>query len=82
MLTSWTEWKKGLKVNYVQRCVSVEVRGQAADSVCAPVVLLQMNLALVHDRELIKTFWERRIETQTQQADSEEQRMSQSALKK
>uniref|UniRef100_A0A3Q2V617 Family with sequence similarity 240 member A n=3 Tax=Haplochromini TaxID=319058 RepID=A0A3Q2V617_HAPBU len=40
-----------------------------------------MNLALVHDRELIKTFWERRIETQTQQADSEEQRMSQSALK-
>ncbi|XP_063339935.1 protein FAM240B [Pelmatolapia mariae] len=41
-----------------------------------------MNLALVHDRELIKTFWERRIETQTQQAESEEQRMSQSALKK
>uniref|UniRef100_A0A3Q0R2J6 Uncharacterized protein n=1 Tax=Amphilophus citrinellus TaxID=61819 RepID=A0A3Q0R2J6_AMPCI len=39
-----------------------------------------MNLALVHDRELIKTFWEKRIETQTQQAENEEQRMNKSAL--
>ncbi|XP_030579530.1 protein FAM240C [Archocentrus centrarchus] len=41
-----------------------------------------MNLALVHDRELIKTFWEKRIETQTQQVENEEQRMNKSALNK
>ncbi|XP_022621616.1 protein FAM240A [Seriola dumerili] len=41
-----------------------------------------MNVALIHDRLHIKTFWEKRINTQCQNADSEEQRMNKSALKK
>uniref|UniRef100_A0A3Q1EXX4 Family with sequence similarity 240 member A n=1 Tax=Acanthochromis polyacanthus TaxID=80966 RepID=A0A3Q1EXX4_9TELE len=39
-----------------------------------------MNLALIHDRLHIKTFWEKRIDTQSRHEDSEEQRMNQSAL--
>ncbi|KAM7391000.1 hypothetical protein PAMP_021718 [Pampus punctatissimus] len=41
-----------------------------------------MNVALIHDRLHIKTFWEERINAQSQHADSEEQRMNSSALKK
>ncbi|XP_040897632.1 protein FAM240B [Toxotes jaculatrix] len=41
-----------------------------------------MNLALIHDRLHIKTFWEKRINTECQHAESEEQRMKKSALKK
>ncbi|XP_051806573.1 protein FAM240C [Acanthochromis polyacanthus] len=41
-----------------------------------------MNLALIHDRLHIKTFWEKRIDTQSRHEDSEEQRMNQSALNK
>ncbi|XP_029365563.1 protein FAM240B [Echeneis naucrates] len=41
-----------------------------------------MNLALIHDRDLIKTFWEKRIDTHCQSSESEEQRMNKSALKK
>ncbi|XP_070819676.1 protein FAM240B [Chaetodon trifascialis] len=41
-----------------------------------------MNLALIHDRLHIKTFWEKRISSQCQQVESEEQRMEKSALKK
>uniref|UniRef100_A0A3P8TZ27 Uncharacterized protein n=1 Tax=Amphiprion percula TaxID=161767 RepID=A0A3P8TZ27_AMPPE len=39
-----------------------------------------MNLALIHDRLHIKTFWEKRIDTQSRHEDSEEQRKNQSAL--
>ncbi|XP_019109806.1 protein FAM240B [Larimichthys crocea] len=41
-----------------------------------------MNLALIHDRLHIKTFWEKRIDSQCQHAESEEQRMERSALNK
>ncbi|KAM6930946.1 protein FAM240B-like [Xenentodon cancila] len=41
-----------------------------------------MNLALVHDRLQIKSFWEGRINTECQHAENEEQRMNKSALKK
>ncbi|XP_076585873.1 protein FAM240B isoform X2 [Chaetodon auriga] len=41
-----------------------------------------MNLALIHDRLHIKTFWEKRISNQCQHVESEEQRMEKSALKK
>ncbi|XP_071340192.1 protein FAM240B isoform X4 [Trachinotus anak] len=41
-----------------------------------------MNLALIHDRLYIKTFWEKRIDTQCQNLENEEQRMNKSALKK
>ncbi|XP_026177812.1 protein FAM240B [Mastacembelus armatus] len=41
-----------------------------------------MNLALIHDRLHITTFWEKRISAECQQAESEEHRMNRSALKK
>ncbi|XP_040011541.1 protein FAM240B [Xiphias gladius] len=41
-----------------------------------------MNVALIHDRLHTKTFWEKRINAQCQLAESEEQRMNKSALKK
>ncbi|XP_041855470.1 protein FAM240B [Melanotaenia boesemani] len=41
-----------------------------------------MNLALVHDRLLIKTFWEQRVNTHNQRDEVEEQRMNKSALNK
>nr|XP_046242504.1 protein FAM240B [Scatophagus argus]XP_046242505.1 protein FAM240B [Scatophagus argus] len=41
-----------------------------------------MNLALIHDRLHIKTFWEKKISWQSEQAESEEQRMKRSALRK
>ncbi|XP_070761198.1 protein FAM240B [Enoplosus armatus] len=41
-----------------------------------------MNLALIHDRLHIKTFWEKRINNQCQHAESEEQRANKSALNK
>ncbi|KAM4745734.1 protein FAM240B [Anableps anableps] len=41
-----------------------------------------MNLALIHDRLYIKSFWENRINADNQHAESEEQRMNKSALKK
>uniref|UniRef100_A0AAV2MQ97 Uncharacterized protein n=1 Tax=Knipowitschia caucasica TaxID=637954 RepID=A0AAV2MQ97_KNICA len=40
----------------------------------------EMNLAKVHDRLNIKSFWEKRIGGDTQHAQSEEQRRSRSAL--
>jgi len=41
-----------------------------------------MNLALVHDRLQIKSFWEERINTECQHAETEEQRRNRSSLKK
>ncbi|XP_059192353.1 protein FAM240B [Centropristis striata] len=41
-----------------------------------------MNLALIHDRLHIKTFWEKRIVNDSQHAESEEQRRNRSALSK
>ncbi|XP_018519790.1 protein FAM240B [Lates calcarifer] len=41
-----------------------------------------MNLALIHDRLHIKSFWEKRINADCQYAENEEQRMNKSALKK
>ncbi|XP_041644514.1 protein FAM240B [Cheilinus undulatus] len=41
-----------------------------------------MNLALIHDRPNIKTFWEKRIDSDCQYAESEEKRRNKSALKK
>lgn len=46
------------------------------------IVLLQMNLALIHDRMHIKNFWEKKINNDCQYAESEEQRMNKSALNK
>lgn len=46
------------------------------------IVLLQMNVALIHDRLHIKTFWEKRITNQCRHAETEEQRVEKSALKK
>uniref|UniRef100_A0A3B3V9K8 Uncharacterized protein n=1 Tax=Poecilia latipinna TaxID=48699 RepID=A0A3B3V9K8_9TELE len=40
-----------------------------------------MNLALIHDRLYIKSFWENRISADNQHAESEENRMNKSALK-
>ncbi|XP_051250292.1 protein FAM240B isoform X2 [Dicentrarchus labrax] len=41
-----------------------------------------MNVALIHDRLHIKTFWEKRINNDCEHAESEEQRKEKSALKK
>ncbi|KAF7655496.1 hypothetical protein LDENG_00055250 [Lucifuga dentata] len=41
-----------------------------------------MNLALIHDKLFIKTFWEKRIDSHCQQELSEEQRISRSALQR
>lgn len=41
-----------------------------------------MNAALIHDRLHIKTFWEKRINNQCEQSESEEQRLQKSALTK
>ncbi|KAM9360874.1 protein FAM240B [Symphorus nematophorus] len=41
-----------------------------------------MNLAKIHDRLHIKTFWEKRIDSDCQYAENEQQRMDKSALKK
>ncbi|KAF1388992.1 hypothetical protein PFLUV_G00068800 [Perca fluviatilis] len=46
------------------------------------VEALKMNLALVHDRLHIKTFWEKKINTECQHVESEEQRKNKSALEK
>uniref|UniRef100_A0A8P4KCW6 Uncharacterized protein n=3 Tax=Dicentrarchus labrax TaxID=13489 RepID=A0A8P4KCW6_DICLA len=40
-----------------------------------------MNVALIHDRLHIKTFWEKRINNDCEHAESEEQRKEKSALK-
>ncbi|XP_026198280.1 protein FAM240C isoform X2 [Anabas testudineus] len=42
----------------------------------------KMNLALIHDRLHIKSFWEKKIDTECQHVQSEEQRRNKSALKK
>ncbi|XP_072289586.1 protein FAM240B [Eucyclogobius newberryi] len=39
-----------------------------------------MNLALVHDRLHIKSFWEKRINNDSEHATTEEQRRGRSAL--
>ncbi|XP_028314367.1 protein FAM240B [Gouania willdenowi] len=39
-----------------------------------------MNVAKIHDRLYIKTFWEKRIESQSEQKVNEDQRRSRSAL--
>ncbi|XP_075323175.1 protein FAM240B [Odontesthes bonariensis] len=41
-----------------------------------------MNVALVHDRLQIKSFWEERINIDGQHAESEERRRNKSSLKK
>ncbi|XP_053180782.1 protein FAM240B [Scomber japonicus] len=41
-----------------------------------------MNVALIHDRLHIKTFWEKRIDAHSQNTCSEEDRMNGSALQK
>uniref|UniRef100_A0A3Q3XFA4 Uncharacterized protein n=1 Tax=Mola mola TaxID=94237 RepID=A0A3Q3XFA4_MOLML len=40
-----------------------------------------MNVALIHDRLHIQTFWETRISDQCRHAESEEHRMEGSALR-
>uniref|UniRef100_A0A3P9L0C7 F240B protein n=1 Tax=Oryzias latipes TaxID=8090 RepID=A0A3P9L0C7_ORYLA len=39
-----------------------------------------MNLALVHDRQHIKSFWESKINAESRHAEKEQQRMNRSAL--
>ncbi|KAI3372172.1 hypothetical protein L3Q82_007025 [Scortum barcoo] len=46
------------------------------------MALTQMNLALIHDRLHIKTFWEKRIDNNCQYAQNEEERVKKSALTK
>ncbi|KAM8887169.1 protein FAM240B [Spinachia spinachia] len=41
-----------------------------------------MNLAKIHEGLHLKTFWEKRIHSESQHAESEEQRRNRSALKK
>ncbi|XP_062273044.1 protein FAM240B [Scomber scombrus] len=41
-----------------------------------------MNVALIHDRLHIKTFWEKRIDAHSENSCSEEERMNGSALQK
>ncbi|XP_029296066.1 protein FAM240B [Cottoperca gobio] len=41
-----------------------------------------MNLAKIHEGLHIKTFWEKKINTECQHAESEDQRKNKSALKK
>lgn len=41
-----------------------------------------MNVALIHDRLHIKTFWEKRINADCQHAEGEERRRNRSALNK
>ncbi|CAB1428894.1 unnamed protein product [Pleuronectes platessa] len=41
-----------------------------------------MSAALIHDRLHIKTFWEKKINSESQFVDNEEQRMNKSALNK
>lgn len=41
-----------------------------------------MNVALIHDRLHIKTFWEKRIDAHSQNTLGEEERMNGSALQK
>lgn len=60
----------------------VEASGLVVFLVLQRVVWSQMNLALIHDRLHIKTFWEKRINDHGQHAESEEMRMNSSALKK
>lgn len=39
-----------------------------------------MNLALVHDRRLVQSFWEEKISSRTRNEEDEEQRLERSAL--
>ncbi|XP_056134248.1 protein FAM240C [Lampris incognitus] len=41
-----------------------------------------MNVALIHDKLFIKTFWEKKIEGHAHQTENEEQRMEKSSLGK
>ncbi|KAM3867610.1 protein FAM240C [Diretmus argenteus] len=41
-----------------------------------------MNVALIHDKLFIKTFWEKKIGNHDQQLEGEEQRANRSALTK
>ncbi|KAL3062337.1 hypothetical protein OYC64_002194 [Pagothenia borchgrevinki] len=41
-----------------------------------------MNVAKIHDRMHIKTFWEKKINTECQYAETEEQRKNKSSLDK
>ncbi|KAG7219757.1 hypothetical protein INR49_018850 [Caranx melampygus] len=70
----------------LRKICSSEGGGGGADRHTPPVKLtdvqLDMNLALIHDRLHIKTFWENRINTQCLNAENEEQRMNKSALSK
>lgn len=60
----------------------IKVSVAVSPTVNVSVMLLQMNLALIHDRLHIKSFWEKRINADCQYAENEEQRMNKSALKK
>ncbi|XP_035236186.1 uncharacterized protein LOC135233536 [Anguilla rostrata] len=42
----------------------------------------RMNVALIHDKYAIKTFWERKIENHWQLTEGEQSRMKNSALSK
>ncbi|RVE67805.1 hypothetical protein OJAV_G00085500 [Oryzias javanicus] len=42
----------------------------------------EMNLALVHDRQHIKSFWESKINSECRDVEKEQQRMNKSALRK
>lgn len=41
-----------------------------------------MNAAKIHDKFLIKSFWEQKIENHSHQIENEDQRMEKSALSK
>lgn len=41
-----------------------------------------MNVALIHEQQIIKSFWEQRIEKHTHVSGTEETRMKNSALAK
>lgn len=41
---------------------------------------LEMNLALLHDRRLVQTFWEEKISSRSRNEEDEEQRLERSAL--
>ncbi|KAK7944840.1 hypothetical protein WMY93_000568 [Mugilogobius chulae] len=54
----------------------------SAGSFTTPQTTGAMNLALVHDRLHIKSFWEKRIHNDTEHAHNEEERRNRSALGK
>ncbi|XP_070411701.1 protein FAM240B isoform X1 [Nothobranchius furzeri] len=71
------------QVSPAVRVISVQkIKEKSCPTTSETLKQFQMNLALIHDRLHIKTFWEKRINADNQHAESEEKRMNQSALHK